>query len=136
MKTAAISEMDILCHCCRVKRFFFDDFGYVCQKCGDVHCTNCLDFSESQKCKKCNEKLVHTICLACKNNPIKSYRIHEHHINWRRFGYPKDGKTIQLCSKHHPMLHKWIENEAIKICLKENPNFFETKTDEYIKGLA
>ena len=43
------------CHCCKMPRLYFDDFGYICSECTDVHCTGCLEYDETV-CKKCRKK--------------------------------------------------------------------------------
>lgn len=125
-----MGHLDIPCHCCNVIAAFFDDFGYCCSKCGEVHCPVCCE--PGDKCKKCTQVEVQKECVACQKKPIKSRKIHKHHVNWRRFGYPENGRTIALCSMHHPSLHKWIENEAIKMCIANDSKFFETMTDKYM----
>jgi hypothetical protein len=111
-----------------------DDFGYVCQKCSELHCPNCLPTFD-EPCGKCTEVSVQKECLFCKVSPIKARSIHDHHVNWVRFGFPKNGYTIKLCSNHHHKLHAWIEHEAIKFCINSDSKFFKNKTEEYLKKL-
>ena len=117
------------CHCCKAYQEMCDDFGYRCEQCDDRHCSGCVELGGT--CKKCAEVNVQQQCLFCKVLPISAKSIHEHHVSWKRFGFPDNGYTIKLCSNHHHKLHAWIESEAIKICLARDPIFFKNKTAEY-----
>lgn len=133
-----MSHLDTPCHCCGVKKVFFDDFRYTCQKCFGVHCPACFDFSEGDKCPSCVKKKVNAekVCVVCKTTTKRHGQyevIHSHHVNWIRFGFSKKGKTMPLCSKHHQGLHAWITNKAIQMCIDANDKFFEEHTDLFLE---
>lgn len=76
---------------------------------------------------------VHRKCVVCKLSPVKSLSLNEHHINWRRFGFPGSGKTMTVCSKHHKKIHTWIEKKAVETCLSFDRDFFNKSTSEYLE---
>jgi len=122
------------CHCCNAYASNCDDFGYHCQTCHGRHCSYCLS-SFDYPCEKCREKNVNAKCVACKKKPLRAWKLHKHHIEWKRFGYPDKAPTIDLCTKHHGDLHRWIEHEAIKMCIENDAKFFINKTEEYMGNL-
>lgn len=74
-------------------------------------------------------------CERCKQEKVGKSRIHSHHIVPRKWGGDDSAiNLIDLCPRCHVRLHRFYEDEAVRMAYASDPEFFLNRFSEFVFG--